>query len=70
MSFVAAIDIQEDFDIIYEAMKPEENNGFQRGSWNIDKENKRIHITAKDSVAFRAMLSTITNALILYEKTK
>ena len=71
MSFTATIDIKEDFDIIYQALKPEEA-ATKRASWTIHKKDDacQVIVEAKDATAFRAMMSSITKGLALYEKAK
>lgn len=70
MKLKADIVVNNDVDLIYKCFKPEMNK-WQRAEVKIKKNNDNLYfnIQAKDAVALRATLNSITGLLSVYEKT-
>jgi tRNA threonylcarbamoyladenosine modification (KEOPS) complex Pcc1 subunit len=73
MSYSARIRVKENPDIIFKAFQAEAKNlKTERSGYTIEKlkDCVEFNIEAKDSVALRATLNSITKLFTVYEKTK
>jgi len=71
MKFKAVISIQENIDDLYKVILPELKK-WERSNFEMKKDKKELKLIvhAKDSVALRATLTSITQLLTVYEKVK
>ena len=71
MRYTATIVVNEDIENVYKVIFPESKK-WERSSFEIkkDKDSLRFIVDAKDSVALRATLTSITQVLTVYEKVK
>lgn len=71
MDYTAKIIIKEDPENIQKCLLPEKTSR-ERSSVKIrkGKESLTVDIEAKDAVAFRAAMNTLTQTLAVYSKTK
>ena len=72
MKYSATITADIPADDILQVIKAEQDSSYSRASWTVKEEGGRISfdVTAQDSVALRAMLTSITKILTIYEKIK
>ena len=71
MNYKAVISIHENIEDIYKVILPEVKK-WERSNFEMKKDKKELRfiIEAKDSVALRATLNSITQLLTVYEKVK
>ena len=70
MNYSATIEVDDSG--VYEIFKAEDQVRNERAKWNVHKKGDKTFflITAKDSIALRAVFNTITKSLTVYEKLK
>ena len=72
MNYTAEIKIKEDPDKIYDHLLPETKGKRERSHFTLRKTGKEvvIEVEAKDAVAFRATMNSITQLLSVFQKVK
>lgn len=72
MNYSAEIRIREEPDKIYDYLLPETESKRDRSNFTLKKGDKEviIDVKAKDAVAFRATINTITQLLSVFQKVK
>ena len=71
MKCTAIVSVTEDIDNLYKVISPESKK-WDRSSFKLQKSKGELKfiVTAQDSVALRATLTSITQLLTVYEKVK
>jgi tRNA threonylcarbamoyladenosine modification (KEOPS) complex Pcc1 subunit len=72
MNYSAEIRIKEEPDKVYYYLLPETESKRDRSNFTLKKGDKEviIDVQAKDAVAFRATINTITQLLSVFQKVK
>jgi tRNA threonylcarbamoyladenosine modification (KEOPS) complex Pcc1 subunit len=72
MNYIAEIKIKEDPGKIYDHLLPETKGKRERSHFTLRKTDTEviIEVKAKDAVAFRATMNSITQLLAVFQKVK